>query len=843
MKKIIVSTLAIVLIFSLTIATPNIKNTEKVNTGKPDPKSTETITNNTQSTDAALPIIPQMLNYQGKLTDTYNNPVPDSTYSVFFRFFTVSSGGTAFWTENQSVQTNFGLFNCLLGSTTPIPYIPGDGNCYLEMQVNPNPAMTPRIRIVSTAYSFISRKADSANYAASAPTARPITPPISTNEIEDNSVTNLKLGANAVTTDKILNNTILRADVATNFKAPYSDTADYARNAPAVDSTRIAGNSHMLQGKDTTALDTRYVNEGQTNSISSVMIQNSAVTMPKIEQAGAASGQVIKWTGSAWAPRNDSAGGSPSGPAGGDLTGTYPNPTITNNAVNSVKILDGSVKGIDVAKPCTLQTSTAMTDAVLYVNNTGTGDALRVYRAGNDGVQVDSAGYGYSLYRAANDGVWISCAKRYGLYVDSAGGAGINIKVSGHDGVEVDSVDWTGVAVGKARFGISAGDIIQEAFHVSQAGMGMYIANVDYEGIEINQTGTDGLWVNNAGDNGLRITHAGNNGVDVDSAEWMGVSVNNARFGVGVSNAIQDAFGAGSAGNYGVYIGWAGNDGYRVSYTGDDGFSVDSAGNYGVNAKGDAGGIYGEGPIWYTGGYGVYGYARNKGVYGKSNYWEGVFGSADSDDAVEGYYNGTYPSYAGVRGRRGSTGYGVYYEGGIGGSDKMSTIVKTSKGPVAVYSQESPENWFEDFGEGRLINGHCRIELDKLFLETVTINDQFPLKVFIQLEDDCNGVYVKKNNTGFDVHELKNGTSNASFTYRVVAKRKGFEDLRLKTEEIGYTDSNLYPDPNDPQIPSNIRTKRLAEIENRKQEVEMRKNKPIEKIRKEESPLRFEKKQ
>lgn len=149
MKKIIVSTLAIVLIFSLTIAIPNIKNTEKVNTGKPDPKSTTTITNNTQSTDGALPIIPQMLNYQGKLTDTYNNPVPDSTYSVTFRLFTVPSGGTAFWTEDQPVQTNFGLFNCLLGSTLPIPYIPGDGNCYLEMQVNPNPAMTPRIRIVS----------------------------------------------------------------------------------------------------------------------------------------------------------------------------------------------------------------------------------------------------------------------------------------------------------------------------------------------------------------------------------------------------------------------------------------------------------------------------------------------------------------------------------------------------------------------------------------------------------------------------------------------------------------------------------------------------------------------
>ncbi len=42
----------------------------------------------------------------------------------------------------------------------------------------------------------------------------------------------------------------------------------------------------------------------------------------------------------------------------------------------------------------------------------------------------------------------------------------------------------------------------------------------------------------------------------------------------------------------------------------------------------------------------------------------------------------------------------------------------------------------------------------------------------ITLNDQCNGVYVtNRTTTGFDVIELNSGTSNASFTYEVIANR------------------------------------------------------------------------
>jgi len=119
----------------------------------------------TEATDAIT--IPRMLSYQGRLTDTLGNPVPNGNYQLTFRLYAVPSGGTAFWTENQNVATMNGLFSVLLGAVTPVNAVPGAGSLYLGMQVGAS-ELTPRLRIVAAAYSYLSgeaRRADTADYA------------------------------------------------------------------------------------------------------------------------------------------------------------------------------------------------------------------------------------------------------------------------------------------------------------------------------------------------------------------------------------------------------------------------------------------------------------------------------------------------------------------------------------------------------------------------------------------------------------------------------------------------------------------------------------------------------
>ncbi|MBL8879464.1 MAG: hypothetical protein JNG88_10125 [Phycisphaerales bacterium] len=117
-------------------------------------------------------------------------------------------------------------------------------------------------------------------------------------------------------------------------------------------------------------------------------------------------------------------------------------------------------------------------------------------------------------------------------------------------------------------------------------------------------------------------------------------------------------------------------------------------------------------------------------------------------------------------------------------ASKPATVKLNDGTPVKMYAEESTEVLFNDHGRGQLQNGFAHIDLDAEFLQTVTISDEHPMSVFVQLEGDCNGVFVtNKTSTGFDVRELQNGRSDAPFTYRVIANRRLYEGLRMATTE------------------------------------------------------------
>lgn len=107
------------------------------------------------------------------------------------------------------------------------------------------------------------------------------------------------------------------------------------------------------------------------------------------------------------------------------------------------------------------------------------------------------------------------------------------------------------------------------------------------------------------------------------------------------------------------------------------------------------------------------------------------------------------------------------------GPGTVNTVVNDTQGNlVALSCPESPENLFQDYGTGALVNGAAHIDLDPIFSQNIAVNSNHPLRVFVQLEGDCEGVYVThKTQYGFDVVELNGGTSNVAFSYTIVANR------------------------------------------------------------------------
>ncbi|MCP4420946.1 MAG: hypothetical protein GY805_30415 [Chloroflexi bacterium] len=108
-----------------------------------------------------------------------------------------------------------------------------------------------------------------------------------------------------------------------------------------------------------------------------------------------------------------------------------------------------------------------------------------------------------------------------------------------------------------------------------------------------------------------------------------------------------------------------------------------------------------------------------------------------------------------------------------------SAVVEVEDDLRRMYAIESSEIWFEDFGAGELRNGMAVISVDALFARTVSLDTDY--HVYLTPLGDCNGLYVaNKTSSGFEVRELGGGTSSAGFDYRVVAKRIGYEDVRME---------------------------------------------------------------
>lgn len=159
--------------------------------------------------------------------------------------------------------------------------------------------------------------------------------------------------------------------------------------------------------------------------------------------------------------------------------------------------------------------------------------------------------------------------------------------------------------------------------------------------------------------------------------------------------------------------------------------------------------------------------------------WPGVLGMPSPSN----------PAGNGVEGRstRGLAGIfrgNVFVSGNaIVQGNKSAAVPHPDGSHRALYAVESPDSWFEDFGRAELTEGQARVELDPDFAAVARTEDDY--HVFLTAEGDSNGLFVtNRSASSFEVREQQQGTRSLTFSYRIVARRKGVQAERLPKVEL-----------------------------------------------------------
>jgi hypothetical protein len=233
-------------------------------------------------------------------------------------------------------------------------------------------------------------------------------------------------------------------------------------------------------------------------------------------------------------------------------------------------------------------------------------------------------------------------------------------------------------------------------------------------------------------------------------------------------------------------FGRMGVQGISDTSSGVSGQSTSAAGVFGTSVT--AFGVQG----LSTNAYGVSGNSTTQaGVWGSSNNNVGVLGSSLSGVGI----NGISVSSNGVNALS-TSGIGIYaastsgpagrFDGDVlvngnltvSGSFPHSAAVSSADGTLRrLHSLEVAEAFYEDVGQGSLINGIGVVTLDADFAALVRTDSY---QIFLTAYGDNNGLYVNgQTASGFDVREARGGTSSIGFGYRLLARPRGAASQRL----------------------------------------------------------------
>ncbi len=281
-------------------------------------------------------------------------------------------------------------------------------------------------------------------------------------------------------------------------------------------------------------------------------------------------------------------------------------------------------------------------------------------------------------------------------------------------------------------------------------------------GVFGNSSSSTGVYGNSGSSYGVYGTSDGSTGIYGNTnAIPLASSTPGASGVLGVGNGANTAgvSGNGSGAGIGVF-----------------GFSNTNVGVFGISGGG-GGQPYGVvGTVSSAPGFGLFGVTNIAGTVGFA-------GGAGVAGAIAGQFAGPVNIY-----NNGAIAPGnLFIEGNYTAMGTKTAAVPHPDGSHRLlYCVESPEAWFEDFGEGTLAGGKAEVKLDADFAAVV---DMSKLHVFCMPHDEHHLHVAQRTASGFAVTAAPSTTAAAAgkkaselsgtFSYRVVAKRKDVAAPRL----------------------------------------------------------------
>jgi hypothetical protein len=335
--------------------------------------------------------IPRVINYQGMLLGSDEQPVPEGHYRITFSIY--NEPGNMLWSEtHDNVFITGGIFQVMLGTVNPLG-IPFDQPYFFGIQVGNDPELSPRMLLTSAAYAIRAEDADKLlGFSLSTEPEPGKLLPLNPNGKFPASVLPAAVGGNYL-------------------KKGEPDTSSGTSNDPMLLISNW-GNGDGINGRSVTG---RGI-EGRSDNHNGIVGWTGASDKSGVFGHSA--------NGLGVTGRSDNNDGTVGWTGASDKSGVFGHSTngagVTGSSVNNSGVVARSDNSHGLSIPY------AKVNGIDIVKADKNG--VKVYQSNESAVYVETAGH---------DGVRVTNANWSGVYVQNAGYDAIRVQGAGQDGLRI----------------------------------------------------------------------------------------------------------------------------------------------------------------------------------------------------------------------------------------------------------------------------------------------------------------------------------------------------------------------------------------------------------------------